>query len=82
MTRVEILRNRLNARKDGIPEGYRFRVTQSDLEGRYIRTYPTIQQATLHTKINPQSIKRAAFGLQDKAGGYRWKIAKEKWKDL
>lgn len=58
---------------DLIPNGYKMKVESLDDSGN-VNRYSSIIQAALKTRISPQSIKRAAFKIQNVAGGLRWRV--------
>ena len=54
------------------------RVVQLSLDGDVIATYNSISEAVRKTGINSKSIRDAATGKQNHAGGYRWKFDDDK----
>lgn len=52
-------------------------VSQYDKNGNYIRTFPSISEASIVTGINDACISACVTGRQMTAGGYIWKYASE-----
>ena len=48
-------------------------VSQYSLEGKFIKTYPSVREAERQTGINNTSISACCNGKRKTAGGYIWK---------
>ena len=52
------------------------KVVQYSLDGKYLKMYPSIRQAALELKKNPQGIYDCINGKYQSAYGYKWKEKK------
>lgn len=50
------------------------RIDQFTLDGKYIKTWDSISQASLSTGVNPGGISKVVRGTQAYAGNYLWKL--------
>lgn len=53
----------------------RVAVKQYDLDGNYIKTYPSLEIASIETGTRRTSISLVITGVQRTAGGYKWRRA-------
>lgn len=48
-------------------------VQQYDMEGKFIRTYPSAKKASEDCGVSPSMIERACLGKAKTAAGYKWR---------
>jgi hypothetical protein len=52
-------------------------VLQFDLNGKFIKEYPTLSQAVQGLKTNDKTVYKCAAGEKRKAGGFQWRFKKD-----
>lgn len=57
--------------------GQEVQIIQLDMEGNYIKTFPSIKQASIETHISTSGIGNVCRKKQSHAGGYLWEYGKE-----
>ena len=74
-----ITTNRMSTAKKNQEKGnHQTPIIQYDLNGNFIKQYPTIKEAAMETGTNKTSIIFCANGIRKRANGFRWGYTEKK----